>query len=333
MNSLLDNIQLLGSGRMSAVLALVAIISFGLILADSSQTAAQASELGGVDRGAILDAEGGVLANVAPGSNGRGMLAQRFPSLAASLGYQDSVGRWHGLEGSYNAALSGDGSRSSFTGFLNHLMGRQIVGDNVRTTIEPGVQEVAQRALRGRKGAVVAIDPRTGAVLALASTPCRPDKPCLDRATSFLSPPGSCFKIVTLSAALDSGEFTLNSLFSGTDAFGPNPNFDNSLYPSNVTRSDLTVLTLAQALAFSDNFVFAHIGATLGAKVLSSYAHRFYLDRRIPFALPVARSTIFADHANPTLAELETSSFGATADQVTPLQMALIVSTVANHGV
>jgi peptidoglycan glycosyltransferase len=160
-----------------------------------------------------------------------------------------------------------------------------------------------------------------------------PARPLVNRAISRVYAPGSAFKIVTLSAALDTGRFHLSDIFSGADAWGPSPYFNNLLYPSNVTRSDLTQLTLAQALAFSDNFTFAHIGLTLGAPTLLRYAHRFYIGRSIPFDYPVRASSIASGLAHPDNATLAQNSFGAPVDQVTPLQMALIASAVANHGV
>ncbi|HEX8918122.1 MAG TPA: penicillin-binding transpeptidase domain-containing protein, partial [Chloroflexota bacterium] len=212
------------------------------------------------------------------------------------------------------------------------------------------LQNVATSALGKSMGSVVALQPQTGDVLAMVSHPyCAPDlldrstyfascsrsrqKPLLNRALNLLVPPGSAFKIVTLTAALDSGRFKLSDVFSGADAFGPSPFFDNSLYPSNVTRSDLTALTLKQALAFSDNFAFAHIGLTLGAQTLLKYAHLYLVGRHIPFELPTAPSVIANGSLRPTLSVLAQSAFGAATDQVTPLQMAMIASTVANGGI
>jgi peptidoglycan glycosyltransferase len=219
----------------------------------------------------------------------------------------------------------------------------------VRLTLDERLQKVAEQALGGNRGAVVALDPGTGAVLAMASSPscppaelataagldrCRANshQPLLNRATSLLLAPGSSFKIVTLSAAIDSGKFSLGSIFAGANAFGPSPYFDNSTYPSNVTRSDLTQLTLAQALAFSDNFAFAHIGLTLGAGTLLRYAHRYLVGRPIPFDLPVQPSRVANGSVHPSRSVLAQTAFGAQVDAVTPLQMALIAATVANRG-
>jgi peptidoglycan glycosyltransferase len=217
-------------------------------------------------------------------------------------------------------------------------------------TIDPTIQSAADAALGHARGAVAAIDPRTGGVLALVSKPyCTadavasrrsyarcvrsPQQPLRDRALQLVVPPGSSFKIVTLSAALDTHHFGLDTVFSGADVVGPSPYFDNTAYPSNLGGSGLTQLTLAQALAQSDNFTFAHIGLSLGARTLLRYAHRYLIGRQIPFDLPVARSSVADGKLRPTTPELAQSAFGATVDRVTTMQMALIAATVANGGV
>jgi len=217
-------------------------------------------------------------------------------------------------------------------------------------TVDRQLQRVAAAAVSHTQGAAIAVDPQTGHILAMASSPsCRRDSlsqrtglrrclsdwthPLSNRVLDQIHAPGSIFKIVTLSAALDTGRFTLNSTFSGVDAFGPSPYFDNSEYPSNVTRNDLTVLTLPQALAFSDNFAFAHIGLTLGAGTMLDYARRFGIDGSIPFDLPVQPSAVAAGKATLSKSQLAQMAFGAPVDQVTPLQMAMIAATIANHGI
>jgi peptidoglycan glycosyltransferase len=154
----------------------------------------------------------------------------------------------------------------------------------------------------------------------------------MNRPLQFRVPPGSSFKIVTLTAALDTGRFDLSSLFSGADVLGPSPYFNNSEYPANLDGSNLSQLTLLQAVAYSDNFTFAHIGLTLGARILLRYSRRYMIDRRIPFEERVVRSTIAGGRAHLTMPELAQSSFGAEVDQVTTMQMALIAATVANGG-
>lgn len=332
-----------------ACVAIAAACAVGLAAADNQAASARAAQELGQTRGSIVDSQGTPLAWTVV-LHGKPVLRERSSDLASAIGFQGPHGRWHGLERRYNSALSGSRAQHDWKTFFLNLRGQSVRGDTIRTTLDERLQRVAAAALGTARGAVVAMDPRTGAVLALVSTPAcssaelatrhgyarcasDPKRPLLRRATDLLLPPGSAFKIVTLSTAIDTGTFTLKSVFSGADAFGPSPYFDNTTYPSNVTRTDLTQLTLAQALAFSDNFTFAHIGLTLGGPTLLRYAHRFYVGRNIPFVYPVARSVIADGKSRPGLSEVARSSFGAPTDQVTPMQMALIASTVANRGV
>jgi len=331
----------------SVLVAMVVFVAAARV--DQGAVEARYREDAGLLRGSILDRNGRLLAYTVEA----GYTASRIyslPDLAPVIGYRDPYGRWHGLERIYSSYLDADRSMRDWRTFFLNLTGRATRGGNLQLTLDRTLQETADAALGRNKGAVVALDPRTGDVLALVTKPycspytlrtasglaaCRraPDHPLVNRALQLLLPPGSSFKIVTLSAALDTRRFSLSTVFGGADVWGPSPYFDNSVYPSNITRSDLTVLTLRQALAFSDNFTFAHIGLTLGAPTLLRYAHCYYVGRRIPFDYQVARSSIANGDPHPTTAELAQSSFGAEVDHVTALQMALIVETVANGGV
>jgi penicillin-binding protein A len=334
--------------RVPILIALSAafVVSLCLLALDAQTTRAVWREASGLTRGPFIDRD--ALPLVSTGAAGKRQYT--VPDLAPIVGYQDSTGNWHGLEHAYAATLSGSAARNDWRAFFSHLLGRSIAGGAVRLTLDRRLQRVADSALGSQMGAVVALDPRTGAVLAMVSKPdcspstlasaagdracaADPSKPLVNRATNLPLSPGSDFKIVTLSAALDTRTFSLDSVFSGADAFGPSPYFDNSLYPSNVTRSDLTQLTLPQALAFSDNFTFAHIGLTMGASTLLRYAHRFYVGERIPFDLPTAKTVVAKGEAVPSKSVLAQSSFGGRPDSVTPLQMAVVAETVANRGV
>ncbi len=330
--------------------SLVAALCIFLVLArfdDAVQRSAWI-DASGQARGQIDDRFGNPLAWSVPSGTGA-VRKYAGMDLGPLVGFRDAGGHWHGLESEYSALLDPPTDSFGLANLRTRLSARAIRGDTVTLTIDSHVQRAAMKALGRGRGAVVALDPRNGDVLAMVSKPaCDPNAmtraaafhacegaptgPLVDRATSRLFAPGSIFKIVTLDAALNTGRFHLTDLFSGADAFGPSPYFDNSLYPSNVTRSDLHVLTLSQALAFSDNFTFAHIGLTLGAPTLLTYAHRFYIGRQIPFDLPVSISQIADASKHPSLSVLAQSAFGAGVDRVTPLQMAMVVSAVANGG-
>lgn len=338
-----------GTASVLISLCLAASLFAGFLVVDGRAVSARVREDLGLGRGALLDRNGAPLAFTV--REGRAAVRKYpIPSLAPILGVQDAGGRWNGLENRYDTLLTGRNARQDWRTAFLHLAGGSVHGGSVRLTIDSNVQRAADAALGRAQGAVVALQPQTGDVLAMVTKPyCRPkllaapggNAQCrllpggaaTNRAIHRVFAPGSIFKIVTLSAALDSGKFHLDDIFSGVDAFGPSPYFDNSLYPSNVTRADLTELTLEQALAFSDNFAFAHIGLTLGAPTLLRYAHRYGIDRPIPFIYPVARSSIASGRNKLSTPELAQSSFGAEVDRVTPLQMALIAATVANGGV
>jgi peptidoglycan glycosyltransferase len=325
------------------------IIFVGLARVDDAAQRASWLETSGQARGSIVDQFGHPLAYTVPTRQGAERVFS-IPGLSPILGYRAPDGRWHGLESTYSPSLDAVAARKDWRTYVSHLIGRVARGDTVRLTLSRHVQLVANAALGKASGAVVALDPRTGAVLAMVSKPScsdaalnRPEgysecstaatAPLVNRATARAYSPGSDFKIVTLTTALDTGRFHLTDVFSGADAFGPSPYFDNTLYPSNVTRADLHALTLSQALAFSDNFTFAHIGLELGAPALIGYAHRFFVGRKIPFDLPVVVSSIANAKARPSKSETAQSAFGGEVDKVTLLQMALVAGTVANGGI
>lgn len=330
------------------ILSIAIVIFTGLVALADLARASAAREAIGANRGAILDRNGKPLA-FTPLNAIDGKRSYAVPGLAPVLGYRDSRGVWHGLERRYDALLTGQRAQHDWRSFFLHLRGESVHGGDIQTTLDASIQATAERALGTHTGAVVAVDPRTGGVLAMATQPsCSPAllatrggdiqctennaEPMLNRALDLTVAPGSSFKIVTLTAALDSGKFSLNSHFSGADAFGPSPYFDGTEYPSNVSNSALTQLTLKQALAFSDNFTFAHVGLTVGAETLLRYAHRYYLDRRIPFDYPVAVSTVANGEAHPGPSVVARSSFGAPTDRVTPFQMAMIAAGAGNGG-
>jgi peptidoglycan glycosyltransferase len=327
--------------------AICFLLGFGLFLVatrvDDLATLGQARDANEGLRGPFVDRSGVPLSFTQDGTRHLAL-----PNLVPIIGYRDSASVWHGLEARYSDFLDSATAERDWRTFFLHLRGASVHGGTVRLTLDSKIQRAAGRALGRNPGAVVALDPATGAILAMISSPscsaadlstrrglarCRrdPSRPLLNRATERLVPPGSTFKIVTLSAALDTKKLSLTTVFSGVDAFGPSPLFDNSTYPSNV-RAGFTRVNVKQALAFSDNFVFAHIGLTLKSPSLLRYAHRFYVGKSIPFEMPVARSTVANDRARPSPSELAQSSFGSPVDQVTPLQMALIAGAVANGG-
>ena len=173
------------------------------------------------ERGAIVTSDGTVLARSVRGSDG--FFKRTYPAgtLAAHLtGYYSVRYGRSGIESALNDTLAGHRGYASFQDVLDDALGKSVPGNDVVLTIDSRIQKAAERALAGHRGAVVAIDPSTGAVLALASSPTfapqdidkdwaalskDPAAPLVDRAISSVYPPGSTFKVVTLTKVLSSG--------------------------------------------------------------------------------------------------------------------------------
>jgi len=305
-----------------------------------------------IERGDIISADGVVLAkSVDTGGEYRFQREYPLGPLFANVTGYDSwkYGRT-GIEERYNAELLGRGPRHTFRGIANTLLGASKKGNSVVLTVDSRVQRAAAEALGDNRGAVVALNPRTGAVLAMVTNPtydpnatvplpgrdtaaqwaaiqADPGKPLLDRAVSGLYPPGSSFKVVTAAAAIDSGAAEPGSTFE----------CGGSIVVSGFTLYDFSrgghgTLDLARALVVSCNVTFAQAGLLAGASTLVAYAEAFGFNREIPFDLPAAKSHIQqADTMDPVA--LAASSIGQAEDLATPLQMALVSAAVANDGI
>jgi len=215
-------------------------------------------------------------------------------------------------------------------------------------------------ALGTKCGAVVALEPRTGKVDVIASTPtydpnlvehhfaqinrihgdCRPASPLLNRATAGLYPPGSSFKVVTATAALDTGRFTPNSSFYDPgyciEYHKQVKNFADQSGPEQFGR-----LSLFTALEHSVNSVFCNIGKRLGGKLILNYAKRFGFYSLPPLETPASERARSGLYKNGQLyfpqhnyqVDPGRLAFGQERMLVTPLQMAMVAEGVANHGV
>ena len=239
--------------------------------------------------------------------DGRTLFFRRYPygPLAAHVVGYSTVGRSRtGLERSLNDFLTASNSSLStvFDKTLDELRGKPVQGNDVVTTLDLDAQEVANEALGSNCGAVVALDPRTGKLLVMASSPgfdpnlveenfgqieqitadCSPAAPLLNRASAGLYVPGSTFKVVTAAAALESKQYTPDSTFVDPGyctVYGKRVNnFD--------TSSPFGTIDLTNALAYSVNSVFCNIGKKLGAKKILDTAKRFGFYERPPLETP-----------------------------------------------
>jgi peptidoglycan glycosyltransferase len=239
---------------------------------------------------------------------------------------------------------------------VDELLGRDKQGATVVTTIDPKLQKAASAALGSLPGALVALDPKTGEILAMVANPsydpnqlssqdpaqiratwdslnADPDKPLLSRASQELFPPGSTFKLVTAAAALENG-MTPDTKFPNPPALTlPQTTHLLHNFGDEHCLGGIPELTIAQALEVSCNVVFGQIGLQLGADKLVEQAQKFGFDQTIPLEIPWAEGSIppasaFAD-ALPAVAF---SAIGQQDVKANPLQMALVAAAIANGG-
>ena len=307
-----------------------------------------------VDRGRILADDGTVLARSVRGPEGT--YTRTYPDgeeFAHAVGYSyvyPDLGQT-GIERFRNAALSGQTGRD-LQSVLDQLQGKKPQGEDVYTTLDPAAQRVAISALGGHEGAVVALDPRTGAVRVMASTPAydpnslgsqvayerlaadTSGRPLVNRATQFGYAPGSTFKVVTATAAIDSGAFTAESTLSGRNRVVisgvPLQNDDNESYGA---------ITLTQALVKSVNTVWAQVAERLGKRTIARYMDRFGFDRKPELDYPAEQMSVSGPYLgsrrlSPTSPLIDVGRMGIGQDKlaVVPLQMAEVAAAVANDG-
>ncbi len=319
-------------------------------LANAPSNTRDLTQAARIDRGSILTRDGVVLAESMPA--GRSTFARRYPegSLAAhTVGYFSLTYGRAGVEAAANDALTGTRTYRTWLDVVDTAAGRPVEGDDVVLTIDSRVQEVAERALSGRRGAVVVLDPRTGAVLASASRPTYDPGEIdtewdrlstaraanlLDRARQALYAPGSTFKIVTLTGAYASGVATPKTAYPGPGRLeignAPVTNFEGGSYGR---------LDLVSATARSVNTVFAQLAVDLGPRRLVDQAQRFGFGMRSPYELPV-RESLMPDPAEMTTWETAWAGVGQPVGehesppgpQASALQMALVAAGIANGG-
>jgi penicillin-binding protein A len=273
------------------------------------------------------------------------------PLYAHLTGYYSFVLQRSGLESALNEDLTGRSTEevAQNLGELLGVSGR--AGNTVELTVDPEVQRAAADALGDNVGAVVAVDPISGAVLASYANPtydpnplsshdageirrtweelnADPSRPLADRALRETYPPGSTFKIVTAAAALEAG-------VAPEDAFDDPVRLEIPQTSAGIgnfgggTCSGGEQITLADAFRVSCNTTFAELALDLGPEELAAQAERFGFNRQVPFELAVAESVIPTEQDPPATAQ---SGIGQRDVRATPMQMALISASIANGG-
>jgi peptidoglycan glycosyltransferase len=305
---------------------------------------------------------GGQLLAYSVSTNGRFRFLRVYPNpltYAPITGFYSLSYSSTGLERAEDSVLNGSDERLFARRLADFFTGRDPRGGNVATTIKPQVQQAAWDAMAHAcnggpcKGAVVALEPSTGKILALVSAPSydpnllsshdvdeqskawqnlrdNPEAPMVNRAISETYPPGSTFKVITTAAALQAGateddQLTAQPTIALPDSTATLANFGGTPCGGAPTAS------LREAFARSCNTAFVQLGLKTGADALRSTARAFGLDTPPdPIPLQVAESTV---GAIPDAAALGMSSIGQKDVALTPLQNALVAATIANEGV
>ncbi|MCW2986817.1 MAG: penicillin-binding protein 2 [Conexibacter sp.] len=350
-------------------LFVVALLMFGALLVSTSWwTVLRADQLDKdthnnralireqkIRRGTIFAADGSAVARST--RDAEGVYHRSYPQgkrFGHPAGYSYSSIGQTGLERYYNDDLTG--VKNAITTTFEQLVGKAREGDDLRTSLVPRAQQLAldEIARVGQSGAAVALDPRTGAIKVMASTPTydpntiarrgafnaankdNKNTPLVNRAVQFGAAPGSTFKVVTATAALDTGRFSPTSSVNGDSG----QKF-SGVALANDFNDSFGQIDLKTALAKSVNTAFANVGEKLGKSTMKEYMERFGFDKKPQLDYP--KDTMSASVVAPTppgRAVSPTSRFvdvgrmaiGQGGLQATPLQMAQVAAAVANGG-
>jgi penicillin-binding protein A len=307
-----------------------------------------------IPRGRILAADGTVIAKSYSKGHGTDKRYIRHYPLGAlfghPIGYSFVQYGQSEFEKSHNSELTGE--ESEFGSILDELTGQKQEGEQIVTNLDPKAQEVAQQDLESAGyGAVVAIEPSTGAVKVAASTPSyNPNsiptkleklnqenvaRPLYNRATQGQYPPGSTFKVVTAAAGLESGVITPETTINA-----PGSIIDEGHELANDFNQDWGDISLDTALTNSVNTWFGQLGQKVGQDKLFSMMEKFGFSAKPPIDLPedeLSESGVYDYETERMLGrndpvDVARVAIGQERLLATPLQIAMVAAAVANHG-
>lgn len=268
--------------------------------------------------------------------------------------YSFTYGTGGGLENAENSLLSGQSDKLFIRRVSDIFKGKSSQGASLELTINPAAQKAAADALGTQRGAAVALDPRTGAILAMVSRPSYDpgvlsshDLGAVNKAWKALTtdkarpmenrtiagrlyPPGSVFKIVTAAAALSSGNYTMETVVPAPRVLDlPQTTADLPNYGGRACSSD-NEMKLIDALRISCNTAFGALGMELGGDALRAQAARFGVGDSLSIPMRVTPSSVPSELNAPQTAQ---AAIGQYDVRVTPLQVAMISAAVANRGI
>ncbi len=298
-----------------------------------------------IKRGRIVADDGTVLAQSVPAAGHT--WSRQYPQgslFAQTVGYSIAEqGRAAGLELSRGQDLRGE-VQTGISSVFGPLGGSPPIGDDVYTTLDPKAQRAAQQALGGQHGAVVALDPSTGAVKVMYANPSYDDNnvnaqganvSTFNRATQGSYAPGSTFKIVTAIAALDSGLYTPNSVINGNS-----PVLVSGVPLANDGGQSWGPQSFTTAMTYSINTIFAQVAERVGRATMTKYMQRLGFYSKPPLDYPPDELNVsqpFSPKARPYPPaspdeDIGRIGIGQGGLLVTPLQMAMVASAVADGG-
>ncbi len=309
-----------------------------------------------IRRGQILAASGEVLGGTEKIDEGWGRTYPE-PAAASLLGYYSPLQYGvSGIEQAFDAELTGEETDNPFLKLRDDILHETRTGNDIVLTIDAALQRTAVEAMGDRPGAAVLLETETGRVLAMVNNPSvdpasifaanydqtdasadywktmieREDRPLVPRSTLGLYTPGSIFKVVTATAAIDLGLATPQTIFIDDGVLNI---AGRQIIENNRPDDTINNWSLEDSLSYSLNVVYAQVGLKVGAEAMRDYAEGFGFGANIPFPVEVARSQLEGQdgflNSPPALAE---TSFGQGQLLVTPLHMALIAAGVANGG-
>ncbi len=301
------------------------------------------------ERGAIVDRNGLILATSEETSSARRSFTRKYPLgeiTSHPVGYSTVLFGEAGVEAAFSDRLR---SRQdlAISDMLTAMFGGDLRPQSLRLSLDATLQQVAAESLGDRLGAIVALDPKTGGILAWVSHPgfdptripdpayasaveADPTSPLVDRARSATYPPASTFKLIVAAEAIESGVATPDTLFvdlRGLELPGSTAILRNAGGDFCAGGDDVDLRT---ALVRSCNIPFASLAMTLGSDAIGSRAALFGFNAPIPWGLPTLAS-VWPDYSGD-LAALAQAGIGERDVRATPLQMALVAAGIANDG-
>ncbi len=310
-------------------------------LADSGANPRSTLENNEVIRGTIFDRDGEILAYNETNSDNTETRVYPFNDLYCHvIGYSNSKYGSSMLESQYNGQLTGKDFLNSIMGLGSLMSGEKRRGSDISLTISHKLQQKASNLLGNRKGAVIALNPKTGEILTLVSKPGfnpnawsmeqnwedisqSDENKLLSRATSGLYPPGSTFKTIIAAAAVE--EMMDGEIYTDTGTIEIDgksfKNYGDKIYGE---------LDIKKAFAVSSNCAFINLADKLGAEIIKSKANDFGFNKEIDFDLPLAKSSVL--NSDITRTHVAAVGMGQGQTLATPFQMALVASCVANNG-